>query len=225
MQIYDVFPIPLCVTTLGESARELNKTLISDLKQEIEKETIKRSGVNVKQTQTKLDKKYESYKLLSSKIDQHCYAFIKNICPNITNVKSSAYFGNINDDETAFHMPHSHSFDGFTFTGVYYPSSGIRNDFNISDNENLDEPVSLISSTQPPDGALVILDPLEYVKTGLAPEDSPKYPYFGNPICVIPKESALVIFPSYLPHMVSPTREKGFTRISIAFNITVGEMR
>ena len=222
MQIYDAFPIPVCVTTLGESMRDLNKQLISDQKQEIDTNTMRRSGVNVKQTETKLDKKYESYNLLSKRIDHYCYNFIKNICPNITNAKSSAYFGNINDDKMAFHMPHSHSFDGFTFTGVYFPSSGFRNNVAISDQQNLDEPISLSSSTQPPDGSLVILDPLEYVKTGLAPEGAPKYPYFGNPICVVPKESTLIMFPSYLPHMVTPTREDNFVRISIAFNVTVG---
>ena len=221
MQIISAFPIPVSFTTLGEQMRDLNKTLMQDIETEVVVNPQLRSGVNVDQTAPLMENKYDSFKQLSQYVDAACQTFVEKILGSQYLAETESYWANVNKDMCAYHMPHSHTFNGYSFTGVYFPTSGIVKGVPVSDLQNLDDPVELSSRTQPLPGSLVLLDPIEYVKSGVAPATAPRYPFFGSPICLVPKEGALVIFPSYLPHMVTPTREADFTRMSIAFNVKV----
>lgn len=219
----NAFAIPIVCGCFGEQSRKLNKQLLDDIFHCIENSDLeKRSGIGVKQTLLGLETFYTSFELLSGLISNYSEKYITSTGVKLKNsplVKD--FWANVNNDSSAFHMPHSHSVKSSLFTGVYFPSSGIQNDIHVSDTQNLDEEIKLVSKTQPNPGDLVLLDPLENIKTAIASDNIEKYPYFGNPICIEPKESTIVIFPSYLMHMVTPTKKENFTRISIAFNIGV----
>lgn len=216
------FAVPINYGSLGEDTRELNKVLVQDIFHYMENEnTQARSGVGVKQTHLGLEHSYTSFETLGSVISKYMSHFVKWSGVHTENIKVKEFWGNVNKDPSAFHMPHSHGLRTAMFTGVYFPSSGIENGVNISDSQNLNDDPEIISLTQPNPGDLVLLDPLEFVKTSMVTPRTDKFPFFGNPICVPPRESTLIIFPSYLSHMVTPTKKENFTRISIAFNVEV----
>lgn len=225
MKSYNInaFAIPVACASFGEQARSLNKRLMDDIFHCIENGGLeKRSGVGVKQTTLELENIYSSFELLGSFISKYSenyvnWAGVKSGTPPVVN----DFWANVNDDPSAFHMPHSHSVKKAVFTGVYFPSSGILDGVHISESQNLDEELHLTSKTQPNPGDLVLLDPNENIKTAIATDNVEKYPYFGNPLCFEPRESTIVIFPSYLMHMVTPTKKENFTRVSIAFNLEI----
>ena len=210
----DIFPIPIMIGTLGEESRELNRQLIEDSKRAFnEINTEQRSGVGVDQTISGLENYYESFRTLGVIISQ-CS---KTRLQGSQEISTEGFWVNRNTNKSAFHMPHSHSFKKYMWTGVYFPTSGFINGKAISDNENLDEIADLKSSSQPSPGALTLLDPLEFAKSGICEPEIPRYPYWGNPIVIPPKEGTFVIFPTYLTHMVTPTNEDNFYRLSTAF--------
>ena len=216
------FAIPINYGSLGEGMREINKSLTEDILHYMNiKDTQPRSGVGVKQTHLGLEHSYTSFEMLGTIISDYLAHYVKWAGVHTENIKVKEFWGNVNTDASAFHMPHSHGLRTAMFTGVYFPSSGIHNGIHLSESQNLDDDPEIISRTQPNPGDLVLLDPLEFVKTSMVTGTTDKYPFFGNPICVPPRESTLIVFPSYLSHMVTPTKKENFTRISIAFNVEV----
>ncbi len=215
------FPIPISYATLGEESRALNAILLKDIFDSVNgKPTQLRSGVGVRQTIGSLEEQYESFKELKEIIEEVSRGIVEYSKSGGSKISVEAFWANVNNDPFAFHMPHSHTVK-YMFTGVYFPSSGISKGVHLSSRQNLDEPVVLQSKSQPDPGSLVLLDPLEFVKNAISIGETSRYPFFGHPISVTPKEATLVIFPSYLPHMVTPTKDPNLTRVSIAFNLSV----
>lgn len=220
----DAFPMPVTVATFGEASRPLNKRLLADTERSmVEMEIEQRTGIGINQTISGLEDHYDSYRELADIITEFSKPIIydtgtKN---NPNNIRSEFFWANRNTSATAFHMPHSHQLDGYMWTGVYFPTSGIENGIHLSESENLDQLVQVTSDTQPYPGALTLLDPIQFVKQGTATKLTDRYPYWGNPLNIRPKEGTIVMFPTYLPHLVTPTEKEGFYRVSIAFYVKV----
>lgn len=213
------FAIPIRYGMLN--ANDLNKQLIEDIFLELNNNgNEKRSGVGVFQTKSGLEKKYDSFKILSEKIKHFLLDFIKNVKVHDEFVVGGIW-GNVNNDSFAFHMPHSHGINNSCiFTGVYFPTSGYFDNDKLKEYNNSKFPI-VTSKTQPNPGDLVLLDPNENIKTAISTRKTEKYPFFGNPICITPVKNTIVVFPSYLNHMVTPTKKENYTRISIAYNVSI----
>lgn len=217
-----LFPIPVSIGTFGEASRELNKELCEDSFHALENtKTEERSGIHVTQTVSDLETQYKSFAKLQALVSDYARGVVSWAGTHNTDIQSEFFWCNLNTRRDAFHMPHSHQLDGYLWTGVYFPTSGILDGKNLSDDENLDELVSIESRTQPHPGSLVLEDPLHFVKQAVATKKTDRYPFWGNPICIVPKEGTIVLFPTYLPHLVTPTEKDNFTRLSIAFYVRV----
>lgn len=218
----DLFSIPVSVGTFGESSRELNKALLEDSEKAfLEVEVEERTGIGIEQTISGLEKSYKSFNTLAQLITQYATPIISDRGTRNTDISAEFFWANRNTSKSAFHMPHAHQLDGYMWTGVYFPTSGFMNGEPVSNGENLDEITNITSSTQPDPGALTLMDPLHFVKTGVASKKTDRYPYWGNPIVIPPKEGTIVMFPTYLPHLVTPTLKEDFYRLSIAFYVRV----
>lgn len=203
----DAFAIPIFYDDLSSTVtKKHNADLWNDVIQHEASQD--RSGRNVRQTSLGLEDKYKSFEDLSSIISIWAREKIREAGSELEYGKAMSFWGNYNNTPHAYHMPHAHTVNGFMWTGVYFPksSSGAIN------------AAFLESSNIPRPGSLVLLDPMGPMKTSCATADTRLYPYWGNPICIQPKESNVVLFPSYLPHMVTPT-ETGEERMSIAFSV------
>ena len=218
----DLFSIPVTIGTFGEASRELNKQLIKDAEKAfLEVEVEKRTGIGIDQTISGLERHYKSYETLGEHITEYATPMILERGTRNTDIAAEWFWVNRNTNKSAFHMPHAHQLDGYMWTGVYFPTSGFLDGKAISDDQNLDVITGVKSSTQPDPGALTLLDPLHFVKTGVATKKTDRYPYWGNPIVIPPKEGTIVLFPTYLPHLVTPTLKDNFYRLSIAFYVRV----
>jgi len=218
----DSFAIPISIGTFGESSRELNTQICLDSERAFnEVEVEERTGVGIEQTISGLEKHYDSFKTLADIITEYSRPLIGETGTLNTDINAEFFWANRNTNRSAFHMPHSHQLDGYMWTGVYFPTSGWRDGNPISENQDLNKITKITSKTQPSPGDLTILDPLQFVKTGTATKKTNRYPYWGNPICIPPKEGTIVMFPTYLPHLVTPTEEDNFKRLSIAFYVRV----
>ena len=164
----DVFPIPMSVGTLGEESRELNAKLCEDsFKAFDEVEVEERTGIHIQQTVSGLERHYASYEILGRMLTEYSKNTIFATGTHNTDIRAEFFWANKNTNKSAFHMPHSHQLDGYMWTGVYFPTSGWRDGVAISKSQNLDEMVDITSRTQPEPGSLTILDPLQFVKTGV----------------------------------------------------------
>jgi len=67
------------------------------------------------------------------------------------------------------------------------------------------------------EGALVLFDPSRDQKQLIAGEMDDKE-YYGGEVTIFPRESLLLLFPSWMPHMVMPLTTKT-NRYSISFSI------
>jgi hypothetical protein len=200
----DAFSIPIFTDTLNWAVGSgFNQRLWDDVI--THKKMQNRSGKNVKQTNVGLEEEYASFKELASVISIWARKTVKEAGTTLHNGSARSFWANYNNTPHAFHMPHAHTLEGFMWTGVYFPKG--KTD------------VFLESSNIPRPGSLVLMDPLGPMKTSCATVDTKLYPYWGNPICIQPRESSVVLFPSYLPHMVTPT-ETGEERMSIAFSVS-----
>jgi len=221
------FPIPIIIGTLGEKSRSLNEQLISNIVEEQNNNTGEnRTGVGVFQTRTHLEKSYEGFSALSEVLSIYARDSIGNTGTPSSSAKVESMWANVNSSPNAFHMPHSHSLKGDMWNGVYFPTSGLQHWSRKpaeGSREDLDLEPELMSSSNPPDGSLVLMDPLEFVKSGVASKNTSRYPHWGNPLVVQPKEGTVVLFPTYLPHMVTPTLKKDWVRMSIAFYVKIDD--
>lgn len=207
------FPVPVMFGTLGSAAQEMNTHLCVDTKVEVEHQYELRSGVGVLQTTGGLESRYESFKLLQKALTEAVQQTLPKFGVLDTPVTVEDFWANYNPGNPhAFHMPHSHSVDGYMFTGVYFPMS-------LGDND-VDTLPTIHADSQPLPGALVLLDPIENIKSAVSRTNTRRYPFFGIPLSVVPQQSAFVVFPSYLSHMVTPTNTAE-ERLTIAFNVRV----
>lgn len=218
IQNISAFPIPISYGSFGEQSRTLNKHLMADTIKHTYSEFETRSGIGVRQSSGGLENHYESFKALQDIISIFSKTIVEWTGIETDVVEAVGLWANLNNDPYAYHMPHAHSLK-YVYTGVYFPTSGILDGHELSLDQNLDDEPNIISDSRPAPGSLVLLDPNQNIKDGISNGKSARFPFFGNPICVEPREGTIVIFPSYLSHMVTPTKKENFTRVSIAFNI------
>lgn len=225
MNLIECFPIPVFYRLLGSLFNDLNDCLVSDIELEVASGKLaNRSGGNsISQTTLGLETRHTSFNKLRDVI-----LSLSNECLTTIGVKNSianvhGFWGNINQSDTGFHMPHSHVAGNHNvLVGVYYPTSGFvkKDGVWVEIEESFQQPV-IKSESNPAAGSLALLDPLEFVKTVFTSSNVSRYPYFGNPICFKPQKSLLIVFPTYLPHMTIPNNRNDFKRVSISFSVSI----
>jgi len=208
------FPVPVHIVNFGEDANAMNDELCIDIMNEKElTPTQTRSAINGWQSNGLMEEKYSSFEELRYLIDQ----VFKNVLPkfgfaNIDIDKEfvcKEFWANVLDSAGAFHVPHIHGTGETLFAGVYYPANYPHGEEDGPD---------LRASSVPEPGDLVLFDPASTDKRSVIPGNVDRYPYYGSEICIRPRKGNLIIFPSYLSHMVAPLTRSGLTRMSISFS-------
>lgn len=227
-----LFPVPVTMANFGEDAKEMNESLIADSLSERAMHPIPagRSGVGAGawQSQADLDEKYESFALLRENIKTTIYSLLPKYgfeCDGSYDdyFECGMLWANVMTTEASYHIPHIHGTGETLFSGVYYPSSGLKykslteTPQDYYPEEDYDD-VELRASSVPESGDLVLFDPAATEKRQVIPAFVKRYPYYGSEICIKPKKSHLVIFPNYLMHMVSPISYPDYIRLSISFS-------
>lgn len=211
-----LFPIPISVCNFGKQNHDLNIRLVEDSLNEKNEdpEGELHSNMGGYHSKTNLETKYESYKKLSSILtkygnlycEQHGYKdgiVCKDLWVNINQP------GDLN-------FLHHHGTSALT--GVYYPiESIVENDWRF--NYTGENPIKGGTWNNKNGGSLVFQDPSYGMKVNLIKDVSS--PYNLDFYHIYPTSSVLVLFPTYLSHMVLPYKENK-TRISISFAFTYG---
>jgi hypothetical protein len=211
-----LFPIPIAVCNFGKEFHQLNIELVEDALSEREQDWYGEDHSNMGgyHSKTDLETKYESYKKLSKTLTKYGNAYCKQhgyneglICKDLwVNINQS---GDLN-------FMHHHGTTALT--GVYYPiESIVGNDWRF--NYSSENPIKAGTWNNKDGGSLVFQDPSYGMKVHLMKDVSS--PYNIDFYHVYPTSSILVLFPTYLSHMVLPFREDKI-RISISFSFTYG---
>ena len=217
----DLFPVPLVIDNFGESARELNRRLMDDIRLEMEQEdtSVSRSFVSAWQSESGLEKKYTSFLELQKHIEACAATYLAHIkYADTTSVECAGLWANCISGAGGHSMYHIHGSGAVIATGVYYPASLIKN--GKSDKEDLDDfnPQAIFRETGV-GGELVIYDPSYIVKRQvIKPTGSHYYEALKT---ISPRESLLILFPQYLPHSVEPLLDEQLKRYSISFTIEI----
>jgi hypothetical protein len=218
----ELFPTPFGFANFGEAARELNKILVKNIDEEMEKfqpETERRTFAKNEcgwQSKHGLEYHYESFKTLGDIIGS-CIgpvliqSGIKEDYANKLVVKN--LWANVIFAPGGFSEPHIHGSGNILWTGVYYPHGDEKN----LDSFDVDE--YIFGSSQPGSGRLIIRDPAFVTKSLIKVKTHTKHrKYYGSPVSVIPRQSLLVMFPAWLEHYVQPVTDNT-KRYSISFGI------
>jgi len=226
VNIANLFSIPVADVYLGNDPanRTMNEALIKDILEDLNIEgNSLRSGVNVKQSITKIENRKTSFKTLQRDITEISLQFLKYIGLRediIDKCVVDTFWGNVTT-EPAFHIPHTHGLErgGHIWTGVYFPCYMV----DITDREKIifkNEEETNVKA-----GDLILQDPSFEAKTAMLNSlwknaNSADH-YSKNSYCITPVEGLLVLFPAYMIHYVEPTfsASKQNARVSISFMI------
>lgn len=211
-----LFPIPISVCNLGKEYHNLNVKLVEDGLNEknVNPQGEDHSNFGGWHSKTNLETKYDSYKQLSSILTTYGNLYCKQygykqglVCKDLW----------VNINETGdLNFMHHHGISALT--GVYYPIESIDgSDWNF--NYTKDNPIKAGTWNNKDGGSLVFQDPSYGMKVHLIKDTSS--PYNIDFYHVYPTSSVLVLFPTYLSHMVLPFRENKI-RISISFAFNYG---
>jgi hypothetical protein len=211
-----LFPIPISVYNFKEDNHDLNLTLVDNIfkERDLDPEGEGHSNMGGWHSKTDLEKKYESFSHLSSIItecgNQYCRTHgYKDglICSDL--------WANINKCGDVNFMHHH----GTTaLAGVYYPiESIVGKDLNF--NYSQENPIKAGTWDNKNGGSLVFQDPSYGMKVHLLKDKTS--PYNIDFYHLYPTSSVLVLFPTYLLHMVLPFKENK-TRVSISFSFKYG---
>lgn len=217
----DLFPVPLVIDNLGESARELNQRLMDDIHLEMEQEgtSVSRSFVSAWQSESGLEQKYASFLELQKHIEACAVTYLAHIkYADPSPVACAGLWANCISGIGGHSMYHIHGSGAVIATGVYYPATLIKD--GESDKEDLDDfnPQSIFRETGV-GGELVIYDPSYVIKRQvIRPSRSHYYEALKT---ISPRESLLVLFPQYLAHSVEPLLDEQLKRYSISFTIEI----
>ena len=215
-----LFPSPFGYVNFGESNRELNKQLIEDIethrvKYESKERTF-RGNNNSWQSEGELEKMYPAFEKLRKMLDDASKPILKHSgCKDevVNHFRLRNLWSNVIFDVGGFSFPHIHPTRTEMWTGVYYPH-GVE---DIQDlNQFVEEEVIQLHMKKG-DGALVLFDPSRDQKQ-LISGDFDNAEYYGGAITIFPRESLLLLFPAWMPHMVMPLTTKT-KRYSISFSI------
>ena len=215
-----LFPSPFGYANFGESNRELNKQLIEDIETHRSKfesgERTFSGNNNSWQSEGGLERRYTSFERLRKQIDEAARPILKHSGykeEHLPYIKVSNLWGNVIFDVGGFSFPHIHPTHMSIWTGVYYPS-GVE---DIADLNQFVEEEVIQLHRQKGDGALVLFDPSRDQKQLISGTLDDKE-YYGGEITIFPRESLLLLFPSWMPHMVMPLTTKTM-RYSISFSV------
>ena len=211
-----LFPIPISVYNFGRDNHDLNLSLVDNIVKEhdLDPEGEDHSNMGGWHSKTDLEKKYESFSQISSIItecgNQYCRTHgYKDglICSDL--------WANINKCGDVNFMHHH----GTTaLAGVYYPiESIVGKDLNF--NYSQENPIKAGTWDNKNGGSLVFQDPSYGMKVHLLKDKTS--PYNIDFYHLYPTSSVLVLFPTYLLHMVLPFKENK-TRVSISFSFKYG---
>lgn len=221
-----LFSVPVSIANFGELAKDLNEALIADAIDAQNQNPIPagRSAVYGWQSEGNMDEIYPSYSQLRDNIKATIYSLLPKYGFEYDGSYDDVFdFGmlwaNILNIPGGYHMPHIHGTGQTILSGVYYPTSGLREDFEDYYPDEDYSDVELRASSVPEPGDLVLFDPAAAEKRQVIPGFVKRYPYYGSEVCIKPKKSHLVIFPNYLTHMVAPIRKEKFIRMSISFSL------
>jgi len=219
IQFADLFPVPFLIDNFGESARDLNRALISDIDRAMEAQPVPatRSFVSAWQSQSGLEQKYESFSKLQRLIDLSAQTYLRHIkYSDASAARCAGLWANYIAGKGGHSGYHIHGSGRVIATGVYYPASLIEN--GKSREEDLDDfdPARIFAETGV-GGELIVYDPSYAIKRQIIkPQGSHYYDGLKE---ISPRESLLVVFPQYLPHSVDPLLQDGIERYSISYTV------
>ena len=212
-----LFPIPVSFCNFGNDLHTLNLSLVKDTLEEKNKDPVGEGHSNLGgwHSKTDLEKKYQSYSELSSILTKYGNLYCQQygykdglICTDL--------WSNINQSGDLNFMHHHGS---SALAGVYYPIESIVGD-NWNFNYSKENPIKAGTWDNKNGGSLVFQDPSYGIKTHLIKDKSS--PYNVDFYHLYPTSSVLVLFPTYLLHMVLPYRENKI-RVSISFAFSYGK--
>ena len=215
----DLFPVPFLIDNFGESARDLNRALVSDIDGEMAANPVpqERSFVAAWQSQSGQELKYESFATLQQQIERSVRTYLQHIKYSQSPAAiCTGLWANYITGRGGHSSYHIHGAGRVVATGVYYPASLIQG--GQRQEEALDDfdPARIFSQTGV-GGELVIYDPSYAIKRQVI--KPPGSHYYEATKYISPRESLLVVFPQYLPHSVDPLFEEGIERYSISFTV------
>lgn len=212
-----LFPIPISVCNFGKKFHELNLDLVRDALNEREQDPSGEDHSNFGgwHSKTNLETKYQSYKTLSSVLTEYGNLYCKQH-GYLQGLVCSDLWANFNGSGDMNFMHHH----GTTaLSGVYYPIESINGE-NWKFNYTSENPIKSGTWDNNKGGSLVFQDPSYGMKVHLPKDHSS--PYNVDFYHVYPTSSVLVLFPTYLLHMVLPFREDK-VRMSISFAFSYGK--
>jgi len=213
-----LFSSPFAFANFGEAAKSLNKRLVKDIDVEIadyQGVTEERSfALNTCGWQSKsgLENSHSSFKELSVAISKCLFPMLSQSGIEdeyASKLKATGLWANVILAAGGFSEPHIHGTGKTLWTGVYYPA-GPEEDL-----DNFDHHKHVIGETTPGSGNLVLKDPA-FVQKRLIKAPYKHRQYYGACITVVPRESLLVIFPTWIEHYVQPVTDNN-KRYSISF--------
>lgn len=212
-----LFPIPISVCNFGKYFHDLNINLVEDTLEEKNKDIEGEDHSNMWgwHSKTDLETKYESYKNLSTVLTKYGNLYCKQhgyktglVCTDLwSNINRS---GDLN-------FIHHHGTSALA--GVYYPIESIVDD-NWNFNYTTENPIKGGTWDNQNGGSLVFQDPSYGMKVHLLKDEAS--PYNVDFYHIYPTSSVLVLFPTYLLHMVLPFKEDK-VRLSISFAFSYGK--
>lgn len=212
-----LFPIPIGLYNFHDSHHQLNQQLVFDCLHEKNIDLVGEDHSNLGGWHSKvgMEKKYESYSKLCDTLTEcgnhYCRSY--GYKDGIVCYDLWANVNNIGD------MNFIHHHGTTALAGVYYPVTEIIDDSLAFEYTN-NNPVKAGSWNNVDGGSLVFQDPAYGKKTGLLTKEHT--PYNIDFYHLYPTASVLVLFPSYLLHMVLPFRDDK-TRMSISFAFSYGK--
>jgi hypothetical protein len=212
-----LFPIPISVCNFGEENHNLNIDLVKDTIEEKSKDPKGEDHSNVGGWHSKpdLETKYKSYSQLSFILTKYGNLYCKQhgykdglVCTDL--------WANLNQSGDLNFMHHH----GTTaLAGVYYPIESIV-DKNLNFNYTTENPIKAGTWNNNDGGSLIFQDPAYGKKVHLIKDKSS--PFNVDFYHIYPTSSILVLFPTYLLHMVLPFKENKI-RMSISFAFSYGK--
>lgn len=217
LKTFPVFPIPISVCDFKKNNHELNVKLVEDILIEKQKDPLGEDHSNMGgwHSKTNLETKYESFSDLSKIITQYGNQYCRQHGYK-DGIVCSDLWANINRSGD---MNFAHHHGTTALAGVYYPIEFISGDewkFDYS-KDNILKGGTWDYKTG---GSIVFQDPSYGMKVHLIKDKTS--PYNIDFYHLYPTSSVLVLFPTYLLHMVLPFRENR-TRISVSFAFQYGK--
>ena len=214
-----VFPIPIGLYNFEKENHDLNKALIDDIQNELDKDQQGqvRSNMGGWHSADDQEKYYDSFKKLSGIIEEQSDTYCK-MHGYKGGLQCSNLWANVNQAGD-FNLSHHHG--TAALTGVYYPYGMIVDKklvFNYTKNVSL-MPGVWDGQTG---GSIVLYDPSYSKKTKLIKDRDKPSPYTFDTYFTYPIAGLLILFPSYIIHTVTPFKEN-MKRVSISFVLNYGK--